>query len=67
MEHDEEDVKMKRIFPVLMVLIALMMLPSALADVLTLPASLSTIEEEAFYGNKSLDKVVLGKELCINN
>jgi len=54
---------MKRIISTLIVSIALMLLPAALADVLNLPPSLNIIEEEAFYGDLSLDKVVLGENV----
>lgn len=33
------------------------------ADTLTLPSSLTVIEEEAFYGDEALDKVVLPEGL----
>ena len=39
--------------------LSLWLVPSALADVLMIPAEVQEIEEEAFYGNQSLDEVVL--------
>ena len=39
--------------------ISLLILTGVSADTLDLPASLTVIEEEAFYGDQSLDKVVL--------
>lgn len=44
------------IFTVLLVLSTLV---AAHAEILSLPSSLSIIEEEAFYGDESLDTVVL--------
>lgn len=54
----KEALLMKRFFVMFLSIMALFC-AAAQADTLTLPSSLTVIEEEAFYGNKSLDAVVL--------
>ena len=50
----------KRLLPLLLVFVLLFSLAAeAFADTLTLPASLQEIGDEAFYGDDSLDEVVI--------
>ena len=53
---------MKKIL-ILVTALFLICTAAACADTLTLPASLTVIEEEAFFGNTSLDEVVLPEGL----
>ena len=51
---------MKRTFRLLFFLLfCLLLVSSASADVLRLPAGLKVIEEEAFFGDRNIDEVVL--------
>ena len=54
---------MKPISAIFVLLAVLICLCPAFADTLTLPASLTVIEEEAFYGDTSLSSVVLPEGL----
>ncbi len=54
---------MKKMISLLLALVVLTGSVSALADTLTLPAGLTRIEEEAFYGDESLDEVELSEGL----
>ena len=55
--------KARRLSACLILMLSLSVLCAAQADVLTLPAGLKTIEEEAFYGDTSLSEVVLPEGL----
>ena len=54
---------MRKILSALVVLIAVIIFPKCMAmaerNKITLPESLQIIEEEAFYGSTSLEKVIL--------